>query len=112
MESLTPKRHWTEAIEWQVQAAVAATEHRFGGIDVLVNNAGRGWDGSIEGTADEVVRRIFELNYFSVLRVLRAVPPKRLVLGNEAFDVVTGNFREMLEEAGTYKALSRGADFR
>ena len=30
----------------QVQAAVAAAEN-FGGIDVLVNNAGRGWYGSV-----------------------------------------------------------------
>jgi NAD(P)-dependent dehydrogenase (short-subunit alcohol dehydrogenase family) len=59
----------------QVGSAVQQTEERFGGIDVLVNNAGRGWDGSAEGTADEVVRRIFELNYFAVLTVLRAVLP-------------------------------------
>lgn len=33
----------------QVRAAVKAAEERFGGIDVLVNSAGRGWYGSIEG---------------------------------------------------------------
>ncbi|MFF9157606.1 SDR family NAD(P)-dependent oxidoreductase [Streptomyces sp. NPDC014846] len=59
----------------QVHDAVRAAEERFGGIDVLVNNAGRGWYGSIEGTADTDVRRSFELNFFSVTELLRAVLP-------------------------------------
>ncbi|MFF5122299.1 SDR family oxidoreductase [Dactylosporangium aurantiacum] len=37
----------------QVRAAVTTAEERFGGIDVLVNNAGRGWFGSVEGAPDE-----------------------------------------------------------
>jgi NAD(P)-dependent dehydrogenase (short-subunit alcohol dehydrogenase family) len=58
-----------------VHEAVRAAEEHFGGIDVLVNNAGRGWFGSIEGMADADVRRMFELNFFAVLTVLRAVLP-------------------------------------
>jgi NAD(P)-dependent dehydrogenase (short-subunit alcohol dehydrogenase family) len=50
----------------QVHEAVRAAEKNFGGIDVLVNNAGRGWYGSIEGMADTAVRKMFELNYFAV----------------------------------------------
>ena len=37
----------------QVQQAVRTAEEHFGGIDVLVNNAGRGWYGSIEGMDDD-----------------------------------------------------------
>ncbi|WP_193046530.1 SDR family NAD(P)-dependent oxidoreductase [Mycolicibacterium baixiangningiae] len=58
----------------QVREAVAAAED-FGGIDVLVNNAGRGWYGSIEGMADSDVRAMFELNFFAVLSVIRAALP-------------------------------------
>jgi NAD(P)-dependent dehydrogenase (short-subunit alcohol dehydrogenase family) len=59
----------------QVQQAVRAAEHHFGGIDVLVNNAGRGWYGSIEGMDDADVRAMFELDFFAVLSVLRAALP-------------------------------------
>lgn len=59
----------------QVQTAVQEAEEHFGGIDVLVNNAGRGWFGSIEGMADADVRAMFELNFFALLSVIRAVLP-------------------------------------
>ncbi len=59
----------------QVREAVRAAEQHFGGIDVLVNNAGRGWIGSIEGMPDSGVRSMFELNFFAVLSVLRAALP-------------------------------------
>ncbi|AQT82344.1 short-chain dehydrogenase/reductase [Mycolicibacterium litorale] len=59
----------------QVQRAVRAAEDHFGGIDVLVNNAGRGWYGSIEGMDETALRAMFELNFFAVLAVTRAVLP-------------------------------------
>ncbi|MEU7856295.1 SDR family NAD(P)-dependent oxidoreductase [Nonomuraea sp. NPDC049141] len=59
----------------QVHQAVAAAEAHFGGIDILVNNAGRGWYGSVEGMDDAAVRQLFELNFFAVLTVTRAVLP-------------------------------------
>ncbi|MDX8030061.1 SDR family NAD(P)-dependent oxidoreductase [Lentzea sp. BCCO 10_0856] len=59
----------------QVRAAVAVAEERFGGIDVLVNNAGRGWYGSVEGTQDDTVRLSFDLNLFAVVTLVRAVLP-------------------------------------
>ncbi len=59
----------------QVEAAVAEAESRFGGIDVLVNNAGRGWYGSVEGMDDRALRKVMELNFFAVLAVTRAALP-------------------------------------
>ena len=59
----------------QVREAIDAAEEHFGGIDVLVNNAGRGWYGSIEGMDEADVRAMFELNFFGLLSVIRAVLP-------------------------------------
>jgi NADP-dependent 3-hydroxy acid dehydrogenase YdfG len=58
-----------------VQRAVRTAEQHFGGIDVLVNNAGRGWFGSIEAMDESALRGMFELNFFGVLSVTRAVLP-------------------------------------
>lgn len=66
----------------QVQRAVRAAEEHFGGIDVLVNNAGRGWYGSIEGMDESMLRAMFELNFFAVLSVTRAVLPGMRARGN------------------------------
>ena len=66
----------------QVQRAVSAAEEHFGGIDVLVNNAGRGWYGSIEGMDESSLRAMFELNFFAVLSMTRAVLPGMRARGN------------------------------
>lgn len=59
----------------QVRDAVRTAEEFLGGIDVLVNNAGRGQYGSIEGMNEAAVRTMFELNFFAVVQVTRAVLP-------------------------------------
>lgn len=58
-----------------VSAALAAGIARFGGIDVLVNNAGIGLFGAHEAVSDEVIRQVFETNTFGVMAVNRAIIP-------------------------------------
>jgi rhamnose utilization protein RhaD (predicted bifunctional aldolase and dehydrogenase)/NAD(P)-dependent dehydrogenase (short-subunit alcohol dehydrogenase family) len=55
-----------------VQAAFARIAERFGGVDILVSNAGAAWQGRIGEVADEVLRRSFELNFFAHQTVAQA----------------------------------------
>lgn len=57
------------------QEAVAAAKERFGGIDVLVNNAGYGQLGWFENTSEAKIRAQFETNVFGAMSVTRAVLP-------------------------------------
>ena len=58
-----------------IAAAVAAAEAKFGRIDVLVNNAGVGYFGAIEESEDAEVRRMFEINFWGLANMTRAVLP-------------------------------------
>jgi NAD(P)-dependent dehydrogenase (short-subunit alcohol dehydrogenase family) len=59
----------------QVRSAVQETMSHFGGIDVVVNNAGYGLIGAIEEVTDPEIRDQFETNFFGALDVIRAVLP-------------------------------------
>ena len=59
----------------QIAAAVAAAEQRFGGIDVLVNNAGYGYLSSVEEGDDAEIRAQFDANVFGLFALTRAVLP-------------------------------------
>ena len=61
--------------EASIATAVQAAEQRFGGIDVLVNNAGYGVYGLLEATSVESIQRQFETNVVGLLATTRAVLP-------------------------------------
>jgi NAD(P)-dependent dehydrogenase (short-subunit alcohol dehydrogenase family) len=61
--------------EASIAAAVAATTVRFGSIDVLVNNAGYGLFGSLEGTTQEQLETQFRTNVFGAVALIRQVVP-------------------------------------
>ncbi len=48
-----------------VRAAFDRTAAHFGGVDIVVSNAGAAWQGRIGEVEDEVLRRSFELNFFA-----------------------------------------------
>ncbi len=57
----------------QVNAAVAQVMEWEGRIDLLINDAGFGISGAIEFTETEAAKRLFDVNFFGMVRMNRAV---------------------------------------
>lgn len=58
-----------------VDAGVASVVERFGGLDVVVNNAGIGIYGNLEGVGDDDWSTVVETNLSGPFRVMRAAIP-------------------------------------
>lgn len=59
----------------QITAAVQSAQARFGRIDVLVNNAGYGYQATIEEGDESEIRAQFDANVFGLFAMTRAVLP-------------------------------------
>ena len=59
----------------QIDGVVAAAIEKFGRIDVLVNNAGYGYQSTIEEGVDDEIRKQFDANVFGLFAMTRAVLP-------------------------------------
>jgi NAD(P)-dependent dehydrogenase (short-subunit alcohol dehydrogenase family) len=59
----------------QITRAVREAQERFGGIDVLVNNAGYGYRAAVEEADDSDVEALFDTNFFGPIAMIKAVLP-------------------------------------
>lgn len=59
----------------QVRQVVPRAYAHFGGLDVLVNNAGTSLFAATEEASDQQIRDLFDANYLGMVRVLRAALP-------------------------------------
>ena len=58
-----------------IKASVEKAMETFGGIDVLVNNAGIGYFGAVEESEDDEVRLMFDINVFGLANMTKEVLP-------------------------------------
>ena len=58
-----------------VRAAIEEVVAKFGGIDILINNAGIGAQGNVADNPDEEWAKVFNINVFGMVRLSRAALP-------------------------------------
>ena len=64
-----------------VRAAFLQIVETFGGVDIVVSNAGAAWQGRIGEVSDDTLRKSFELNFFGHQRVAQAAVKTMLAQG-------------------------------
>lgn len=64
-----------------VRAAFAKVTKTFGGVDLVVSNAGAAWQGKIGDVDEKILRESFELNFFAHQKVAQAAVAVMLTQG-------------------------------
>jgi short-subunit dehydrogenase len=88
-----------------VETMIRSTHDRFGRIDVLINNAGFGFLGTVENTPAPVVREIFDLNFEAPLLASQlAIPIMKIQGGGHIINVSSVVGKRGLPLSGIYCA--------
>ena len=84
-----------------VSRVVERVIERFGRLDVLVNNAGTGAAGAAEESSVAQIQRVFDINFFGLVRMTKAVLPHMRAAG-------TGRIINISSVLGLHEARDRG----
>ena len=87
-----------------VERMVRQTVEKFGGLDVLVNNAGRSSRGGVLETPPEEFRDMLELNLIAAVQCTRAAAPHLLAAGGHVVNISSLGGKSAARFLGAYNA--------
>jgi short-subunit dehydrogenase len=94
--------------EDEIKNMVLAVKEHFGKIDILINNAGQGYDASVENTDVKVLRQIFELDFVGPFVAMQEVIPIMRAQGGGAIvNISSGTALMALPNMSAYSSIKR-----
>lgn len=94
--------------ESQIKNMVSLAQQHFGGVDILVNSAGQGYDALIVNTNIQTTQRIFFLDVLAPLIAMQQVIPNMQKQGGGSIiNVSSGTALMNLPGMGMYSAIKR-----
>lgn len=92
-----------------IDAALEKAHEKFGGIDVLMNNAGHGYTSKIEEGDPNGVAELFQTNFFGPIELIKKVLPEMRARKSGAIMGVTSIAANRSVVASGYYAASKAA---
>jgi NADP-dependent 3-hydroxy acid dehydrogenase YdfG len=87
------------------QKIMSFVEKKFGGLDLLVNNAGGSWVGNVASMPDTDIDRVMNLNVLSLIRMCRyAIPMLRKSANGQIINISSAAAHLPMETLAVYCA--------